>query len=637
VKRDFLRILLVGFCLSHGFSTAPATAGTPVPQVIRGPYLQNARHTSITVRWRTNIPTTSMVSIGPAPDNLLKTFADPTLTTEHSVEVFGRFPALTYYAVGTTDMILVGPDADHLFSVPPIAGLPSPTRIWVLGDSGTGDANAMAVRDAMVDYAGEEWVDLWLMLGDNAYFSGTDIEYQTQMFDIYPDILRTTVLWPTLGNHDALSASSTNQSGPYYDIFGLPTAGESGGLASGTEAYYAFDFANIHFVSLDSHLTDRSPNGPMLTWLAQDLAATDQDWILVFWHHPPYSKGSHNSDIELRMVEMRENAVPILEDHGVDVLFTGHSHNYERSFLIDSHYGPSDTFMESHKLNGGDGKLDGDGAYTKPLSGPDPHQGTVYAVAGTGGSTHGGSLDHPAMYTAFNSLGSLLIEVDDQVLNATFVDDQGEAQDYFRIVKSAPGPTVADFTATPVVGYSPMSVQFQDTSTNAPLAWSWDLDGDGAVDSLDQHPSFDYVALGVYTVEQTVTNLVNMDQEIRVAYICVLDGPPQKVTNLITKANGRMFWDAQPSGSVYDVIRGDLGLLLASGGDFESANVSCKKDDHRLRSLPDFENPSTGEAFFYIVRSTDCSGTVGSYDSSGIGQAESRDSAIAELPGACPD
>ena len=56
----------------------------------------------------------------------------------------------------------------------------------------------------------------------------------------------------------------------------------------------------------------------MLTWFELDLADTTQDWIIAYWHHPPYSKGSHDSDnpigLDPELVEMRENVVPILED-----------------------------------------------------------------------------------------------------------------------------------------------------------------------------------------------------------------------------------------------------------------------------------------------------------------------------------
>ncbi len=234
------------------------------------------------------------------------------------------------------------------------------------------------MRDAYLGFTGSVRTDLWLMLGDNAYPSGTDAEYQAAVFDVYPDVLRNTVLWPTIGNHDAISASSATQTGPYYDIFSLPKTGEAGGLASGTEAYYSFDYANVHFVVLDSQDTDRSPppSGAMLTWLDDDLASTAQEWIVAYWHHPPYSDGSHESDTEIELIEMRQNALPILEDHGVDLVLTGHSHSYERSFLIDGHYGLSSTFGPSHVVDGGSGGREARTATTSsPAAGPARRRG----------------------------------------------------------------------------------------------------------------------------------------------------------------------------------------------------------------------------------------------------------------------
>ena len=61
----------------------------------------------------------------------------------------------------------------------------------------------------------------------------------------------------------------------------------------------------MHFVCLDSQESSRSTTGPMFTWLRQDLAATTAEWVIAFWHHPPYSKGSHDSDTETQLREMR--------------------------------------------------------------------------------------------------------------------------------------------------------------------------------------------------------------------------------------------------------------------------------------------------------------------------------------------
>ena len=123
----------------------------------------------------------------------------------------------------------------------------------MLGDPGTKNAVQTAVRDVYLKFTGNRQTDLVLLLGDNAYPDGTDADYQKAIFEMYPQTLRSVPFWSTLGNHDGKSANSLTQSGVYYDIFTLPTQGQAGGVMSGTEAYYSFDYANIHFICLDSH------------------------------------------------------------------------------------------------------------------------------------------------------------------------------------------------------------------------------------------------------------------------------------------------------------------------------------------------------------------------------------------------
>lgn len=408
--------------------------------VTRGPYLQSGTAMSVIVRWRTDVATDSRVSHGAAPGNLTSFVDNLTSTTEHEIKIENLLPdTIYYYAVGTTAGILAGNDATHFFLTAPMTGTPKPTRIWVLGDSGTANASAAAVRNAYYAFTGSRHTDLWLMLGDNAYTDGTDSEYQAAVFNMYPTMLRKSVLWPTLGNHDGHSADSGTQSGPYYDIFTLPRNGEAGGTASGTEAYYSFDYGNVHWIVLDSFGSDRSPFGPMMTWLQADLATTTQDWIIAYWHHPPYSKGSHDSDSEGGLRDMRENALPVLEAGGVDLVLSGHSHSYERSFLLDGHYGTSTTLQPSMILDGGDGRPTGNGAYQKPVLGPVAHEGAVYTVAGSSGKTSGGTLDHPAMFISLDVLGSVVLDLDGNRLDAIFLDSTGAIRDTFTLLKPPAG------------------------------------------------------------------------------------------------------------------------------------------------------------------------------------------------------
>ena len=426
------------FALLVGLACCAEALGAP--RLTRGPYLQMATPDSIVVRWRTDALAEGTVLYGTTPENATNKVSHAGKLAEHVVRIGGLKPSTRYlYSIQglTPKLRQFGPEWSA-FTTPPPRGTPKPTRVWVLGDPGTATRNQAAVRDAFLKWTGDRSPDLWLMLGDNAYSTGTDAEYQKAVFAMYPDTLRTSPLWPTLGNHDAGSANSGTESGVYYDIFTLPARGQAGGLPSGTEAYYAFDHANIHFVCLDSHDTDRSKSGAMAQWLRADLESTTQEWIVCFFHHPPYTKGTHDSDNPKdsagRMVEMRENLLPILEEGGVDLVLTGHSHNYERSHLLDRSYGFSTNTLPSQFLNKGDGRPDGDGPYRKP-PGTEPHKGAVYVVAGSSGQTESGTLNHPVMFLSLKKLGSMVLDVEGSELKATFLTDRAKVLDYFTIRK----------------------------------------------------------------------------------------------------------------------------------------------------------------------------------------------------------
>lgn len=430
--------------------------------VDRGPYLQLGAHDRMTVRWRTNIPTSSVLKYGMSEGTLDQTLTNNTLVTDHSVEITGlATDSKYYYSIGSdTETFAAG--IEYFFETHPPVGSTGPTRIWVLGDSGTANSDARNVRDAFELVNGSAHTDLLLMLGDNAYNTGTENEYQSAVFDTYPDTIRNTVLWSTVGNHDASSKGS-----PYFSMFDFPTAGEAGGVASGTECYYSFDYANIHFVCLDSHLTvgNSSTETMMVNWLQNDLAATNQEFIIAFWHHPPYSKGSHDSDGDPTETFMREVFNPIVEDYGVDLVLGGHSHSYERSMLINGHYGLSTTFNSATMARDtGNGDPSTDGVYQKIAI---PNQGAVYAVAGSSGKISGGSLNHPVMVTNLNLLGSMILDVSATKIEARFIDDNTGAQlDVFTIEHITPAndAPVLVHNSLSVIKGTPVTLHTSDLS-----------------------------------------------------------------------------------------------------------------------------------------------------------------------------
>ena len=293
--------------------------------------------------------TNSKVSYGTSAGSLTQSVTDNTATTEHIVTLTGLTAnTLYYYNIGSTTQTLQG-DANNYFKTMPVAGSTQKIRMMAMGDMGNNSTNQVNVRNAYLSFNGTQYTDAWLLLGDNAYNTGTDAEFQAKFFNIYqgsiskePCVMaksRAITIMQKVLHRQADHAI------PYYDMFTLPKNGEAGGLASTTEAFYSYNIGNVHFISLDSYGWETGntrlydTTGKQAVWLKQDLAANTQPWIVVYFHHPPYSKGSHNSDTDPEEVNLRQKLVPILERYKVDLVLCGHSHIYERSFLINGHYG----------------------------------------------------------------------------------------------------------------------------------------------------------------------------------------------------------------------------------------------------------------------------------------------------------
>ena len=408
----------------------------PAGSVIRGPYLQCLTTSNVIVRWRSDVATYGSVRFGLTPESQLWECAHGEITSEHLVTLTNLAPGTRYFYGVWSRTNLLDAGTNNYVQTAPVAR--APTRIWAIGDAGTttrGSTIPAVVRDAYLQSSQGCHTDVWLMLGDNAYNSGSDTEFQIAVFDVFASLLRKTAVWPTIGNHEA-GLEGGQGPGPHLDNFSLPKSGQAGGIASGSELYYSFNHGNIHFVCLDSEVSGKRPGNPQLIWLEQDLAANTNDWVIAFWHSPPYSRGSHSSDGEQNLIQMREFAVPILENYGVDLVLCGHSHSYERSFLMDGHYGYSTSLTPSMIKDGGSGRTNDTGAYRKPSTGPAARQGAVYVVAGSAGQ-RSGVYSHPAMFMSLHQYGSVVIDIDGDRLDARFLRETGAVDDHFTILKGA--------------------------------------------------------------------------------------------------------------------------------------------------------------------------------------------------------
>jgi len=456
IKKTMILFLSVALCLAEtGFAQKkkePGAATEPV-RLIRGPYLQVATSTGIMIRWRTDVSARSKVYYGSTAGKLDLSVEDHTLLNEHKIKLSGLKPDTKYYySIGDLKDTLQG-NSENYFVTLPEPGKIGHYRIAALGDCGDNSINQRQVKDQMLKYMGTEGINAWILLGDNAYQDGTDSEYQSKFFNIYKDdLLKKYALFPTPGNHDyhdrdfnAKRAQETHETA-YYQNFSMPTEGESGGTPSHTQAFYSFDIGNIHFISLDSYGKEENAYrlydtiGPQVQWVKKDLAANkNKGWVIAFWHHPPYTMGSHNSDKEAELIEIRKNFIGVLERAGVNLVLNGHSHDYERSRLMRGHYGPESTFdAKIHNLSSSSGKNDGSKNSAPYQINAAKNVGTVYVVSGSAGKLGGQQPEFPhnAMYYSdANHGGACILDVQGNKLELKWVNADGQIRDQFTIIK----------------------------------------------------------------------------------------------------------------------------------------------------------------------------------------------------------
>jgi len=178
-------------------------------------------------------------------------------------------------------------------------------RFLVVGDTGTGSEQQQELANVMLRYRQVFPFEFALMMGDNLYGSEKAVDYKKKFENVYKPLLDQKIkFYAALGNHD-----ESNER--FYEFFNM----------EGQE-YYHFKKGDVSFYALNSNYMDKK----QVDWLNDKLATDTAPWKIAFFHHPPYSSGSaHGSDTKLR-----EIIEPIFLKYGVNVVFTGHEHFYER-------------------------------------------------------------------------------------------------------------------------------------------------------------------------------------------------------------------------------------------------------------------------------------------------------------------
>jgi hypothetical protein len=324
---------------------------TPPGTVEREPYFVWMTDSSAVIRWRTWQPAESGIRFWTEADTT-ELLLDQEGRT-HTFQMLQLQPATTYHYEIRLNDTLWSKTTD--FTTFPVPGSKEAFTFLLMGDTGMNNAPQLALAERI----NEETPNFILHVGDIAYPDGTDREYTVNHFAVFAPVLQRAPMFPAPGDHDL----RTNLGEPYFEAFDPP-----GGHESGSPLYYAFTYGNARFISLDTkddpehaerygYLGD--PTSDQYQWLLRQLSDARGDpgidWIIVFFHHAPYSAstgfGGHGSHLPTR-----RTLSPLFDGYNVPLALSGHDHDYQRTVPIRGN-----TIQE-------------DG------------QGTVYVVSGGGGA-----------------------------------------------------------------------------------------------------------------------------------------------------------------------------------------------------------------------------------------------------------
>jgi predicted phosphodiesterase len=183
---------------------------------------------------------------------------------------------------------------------------PNSVRFAVIGDMGTGDQPQYETAQQMLKARQAYPFDFAIMLGDNIYGSSKPVDFDHKFAVPYKPLIDAGVkFYASLGNHD-----NTNEI--FYKSFNM-----------NGESYYTYKKGNVHFFVLNSNYMDQK----QLAWLETQLqSAGKSDWKVCYFHHPLYTSAKFHGP----SLDLRQSLEPLFIKYGVDVVFSGHEHVYER-------------------------------------------------------------------------------------------------------------------------------------------------------------------------------------------------------------------------------------------------------------------------------------------------------------------
>lgn len=174
-----------------------------------------------------------------------------------------------------------------------------------MGDNGTGDREQYELAQQMMKAHAQFAFDLVIMLGDNMYGRQRPSDYVKKFEQPYAPLLAAGVTFQAaIGNHDRPEQVS-------YKLFNM-----------NGQQYYTYVRNNVRFLALDSTRMDAK----QLAWIESVLREAREEWKIPYFHHPLYSNAARHGSSE----NLRVRLEPLFLKYGVNVVFSGHDHVYER-------------------------------------------------------------------------------------------------------------------------------------------------------------------------------------------------------------------------------------------------------------------------------------------------------------------
>ncbi|MDP8214933.1 MAG: metallophosphoesterase family protein [Candidatus Euphemobacter frigidus] len=305
-------------------------------EISKGPYLQDVRTNQITVMWETNSSPDSRVDYGPT-------------------EVYGYYKEgvafLSHCGQYIHELVLDGLDPETFYYYQVESGgwqrpgytfrtAPSsdaPFTFAVYGDNRSSWSNYTTFHPIVVQSIIYYTLpDLVFNVGD-VVLTGDwceetrNVGWGTEYFHPGQPLLGYIPNFVSIGNHEY---SESGNPAYFQDYFSFPDNGSPN--PDNRDLWYSFDYSNAHFVVVNSNYYeaggDFSPGSEQYEWLLSDLQSADSTWKFIAFHHPPYVRSPRADP------KVEEYLVPLFERYGVQAVFNGHIHFYERSRKRGIHY-----------------------------------------------------------------------------------------------------------------------------------------------------------------------------------------------------------------------------------------------------------------------------------------------------------